>query len=418
MSSGDDLGARPLSGPAILARLLPIDGAGSALDADFVRGLAPGANPGLARTNAAGELIDGSVENRLSFAESAIGSLALTLLRAGIAPECDLSEMISDSSAPVVVQDSLFSIANVIPGKRLAFDCSAQQNPSLVTIRTGAQTADRTLSLPVLTGNDTLAALNVANIFGQKNSIDLGSGVQPSGITPDALNLYAADGASIRMAAGTWGSASGTVHFARNAGGTRLVPAATASGSTIIGQGGSGHDGTTYTGSRGYAILAATSLWTGSSHETSWQWATTKAGATSQAERMRLTTNLLVGTATDIAGDGGLKVAGIVIAAQGQGWGVTSTATAAGTTTLTTASTVVQKFTGTTTQTVQLPAANALGAGIAVVYVIKNRSTGTVTIQRAGADTIDGSVSVTLAGSANLSYTLVSDGVSEWSVVN
>jgi len=59
------------------------------------------------------------------------------------------------------------------------------------------------------------------------------------------------------------------------------------------------------------------------------------------------------------------------------GW--TSTATAAGTTTLTVASTYYQRFTGTTTQTAVLPAANtvALGQG----YIIDNDSTGNLTLQ-------------------------------------
>ena len=59
------------------------------------------------------------------------------------------------------------------------------------------------------------------------------------------------------------------------------------------------------------------------------------------------------------------------------GWA--STITAAGTTTLTVASTYYQRFVGTTTQTVVLPAANtvALGQG----YIIDNDSTGNVTLQ-------------------------------------
>lgn len=59
------------------------------------------------------------------------------------------------------------------------------------------------------------------------------------------------------------------------------------------------------------------------------------------------------------------------------GW--TSTATAATTTTLTNASTYYQRFTGATTQTVQLPAANtvALGQG----FIIDNDSTGALALQ-------------------------------------
>lgn len=96
--------------------------------------------------------------------------------------------------------------------------------------------------------------------------------------------------------------------------------------------------------------------------------------------------------------------------------GVTSTATAAGTTTLTAnTSTMIQLFTGTTTQTAQLPAANALGSGVSIIYVIKNRSTGIVTVQRAGGDTLETGTTYPL--NTNDSVTLVSDGVSHWAVV-
>lgn len=114
-------------------------------------------------------------------------------------------------------------------------------------------------------------------------------------------------------------------------------------------------------------------------------------------------------TAVTVAQDKSLRsVAGL-------GWGVTSTATAAGTTTLVAASTVIQRFTGATTQTIQFPAANLFGAGIAVVYTIVNESTGIVTPTRAGADTFP-SAATTFPVSAGASYTFTSDGVSAWSV--
>lgn len=63
----------------------------------------------------------------------------------------------------------------------------------------------------------------------------------------------------------------------------------------------------------------------------------------------------------------------------------TSTATAAGTTTLTNASTQVQVFTGTTTQTVKLPTTSVLAGQ---TWTIINNSTGNVTVQSSGANTI------------------------------
>jgi len=66
--------------------------------------------------------------------------------------------------------------------------------------------------------------------------------------------------------------------------------------------------------------------------------------------------------------------------------GYTTTATAAGTTTLTNASNNQQLFTGTTTQTVTMPVASTMTVGAR--YLIENNSTGVVTIQSSGANTI------------------------------
>lgn len=66
--------------------------------------------------------------------------------------------------------------------------------------------------------------------------------------------------------------------------------------------------------------------------------------------------------------------------------GYMTTATAAGTTTLTVASTQQQYFTGSTTQTVQLPVTSTLQLGWS--YRIVNNSTGVVTINSSGGNTI------------------------------
>ena len=67
--------------------------------------------------------------------------------------------------------------------------------------------------------------------------------------------------------------------------------------------------------------------------------------------------------------------------------GYTTTATAAGTTTLTSSSTYKQYFTGTTTQTVVMPDVTTLALGRS--YEIINNSTGTITIQSSGLNTIN-----------------------------
>ena len=66
--------------------------------------------------------------------------------------------------------------------------------------------------------------------------------------------------------------------------------------------------------------------------------------------------------------------------------GYTTTATAAGTTTLTVNSTYLQYFTGTTTQTVTLPVATTMTLGYG--FKIVNNSTGAVTVQSSGANTL------------------------------
>lgn len=71
----------------------------------------------------------------------------------------------------------------------------------------------------------------------------------------------------------------------------------------------------------------------------------------------------------------------------------TTTATAAGTTALTVSSTGTQYFTGSTTQTVTMPAVSGLVAGMQ--YRIVNLSTGVVTVQSSGANAIQAMASDT-----------------------
>lgn len=68
-------------------------------------------------------------------------------------------------------------------------------------------------------------------------------------------------------------------------------------------------------------------------------------------------------------------------------WGYTTTATAAGTTTLTSSSTYFQVFTGTTTQTVVLPVTSTLSTGH--TFKINNNSTGNLTVNSSGGNLID-----------------------------
>lgn len=92
---------------------------------------------------------------------------------------------------------------------------------------------------------------------------------------------------------------------------------------------------------------------------------------------------------------------------------VTSTATAAGTTTLTNTSTTVQQFTGSTTQTVVLPDATTMKNG--QKFYIANRSTGVVTVQYN-----DASTAKIMRAGTQVIFTLISNGTSNgtWDILN
>lgn len=81
--------------------------------------------------------------------------------------------------------------------------------------------------------------------------------------------------------------------------------------------------------------------------------------------------------------------------------GYTSITSAAGTTTLTAISTRIQRVSGSTTQIIQLPAANTLPNG--QVYIIENNSTGNVTVND------NSSTLVTTVYPGNMVYLYVKD---------
>ena len=93
--------------------------------------------------------------------------------------------------------------------------------------------------------------------------------------------------------------------------------------------------------------------------------------------------------------------------------GYATAATAAATTTLTVASAALQYFTGTTTQTVLLPVANTLVLGQS--FTIFNSSTGIVTVQSSGANTVQAMAS----GTSAVFTCILASGTSSasWSVV-
>jgi hypothetical protein len=105
---------------------------------------------------------------------------------------------------------------------------------------------------------------------------------------------------------------------------------------------------------------------------------------------------LAIPLAVSLGGTGATSLAAATIATQGY----TTTATAAGTTTLTVSSTQLQYFTGTTTQTVVLPVASTLTVGQR--FEIHNNSTGAVTVQSSGLNSV-----VVIAGNTTAVVTCI-----------
>jgi len=87
----------------------------------------------------------------------------------------------------------------------------------------------------------------------------------------------------------------------------------------------------------------------------------------------------------------------------------TSTATAAGTTTLTSSSNYTQNFTGSTTQTIVLPDATTLTAGMG--YYITNPSTGVLTVNKNGGTLLS---TITAGQTLSVTVTDISTSAGTW----
>lgn len=283
---------------------------------------------------------------------------------------------------PVTIPDNQFTVTGSADATKLMkFEVDTETTGFTFTWDIGAQNASRTLTVPVLIGNDTIATLATTQTLSGDKTFSSGT-VTVSSAASTAQVVVAAIAGQVAQ-----------FNIRGNAVATGLVVQ---------------HDGSS---DATIANFANRSLFIG----------------TNASNNIQITAspgNVLVLTATDAtaSGTGAFRVAGGVaitknlLALQGSGRGLTSTVTAAGTTTLTNASTVIQIFTGTTTQTCQFPAASLFGAGIGVEVIIINRSTGAVLAQRAGSDTFDGGGS----GDSVLTNTTrhyFSNGVDKWHTI-
>jgi hypothetical protein len=175
--------------------------------------------------------------------------------------------------------------------------------------------------------------------------------------------------------------------FAR---GTSTSPAAAQSGDILNVLSGRGYGTSQFpSASTGNVQIYAGETFTNTSNATYVTIKTTPTGSVTNAERLRVnsTGNVLIGTTTDSGNTGNLlQVAGNASANNFLS-GYTTTATSAGTTVLTVGSTYQQFWTGATTQTVTLPVVSTLGTtGFGFISV--NNSTGIVTCQSSGANTV------------------------------
>lgn len=373
-----------------------------------------------------------------------------------------------------VTDSGFFIVGNGDPTKRITFQADTQGAGFTFTEDVGAQTASRTATYPVLTGNSIYALSNTT----------LTSGRVPyattNGILTDSSELTFS-GTLLTLGTGSTAVISKTTGTTLTVSSTQAATSPTTGCATFgggIGVGGGfivGGDsylqrsvatttfylqnsatGTTSSDGAFFQMASlvcnigsfengALQFWTNSQNRgafaaggdfsiASTTDSTTKdtgsivtEGGIGVEKAIVTGTSVTVGTTLTVSGTtdatskttgagivaGGIGVTKNVISGQNQCSGATSTATAAGTTTLTSASTKVQIFTGTTTQTINFPAANVFGAGIAVEFIVINRSTGTVTPTRAGSDTFVGGGTTDPITTLNQAY-YVSDGVSVW----
>lgn len=352
----------------------------------------------------------------------------------------------------VLPDTTTYIVDAVDPTKRLGFDVSAAMVAGkTLRIVTGAQTLDRNLTVPVLTADATLMVLSETQTVTKPLTIALGTvtGAESNLVliatwndAADqfrALDINVTDTASAATAklldCRIGGSSrfnvekSGLVSMVGGINLTGTVQATLGPGlkitSTPAGYTGSGLE-LGFNGTRGvitcfnrtgavylgydFNALDITFQISGSTK--------LSLAATTGDAVFSSTTNATSVAAAAIVAAGGIAVTKNIVGAMGLGVGTTRTATAAGTTTLTATSTNTQVFTGTTTQTCQLPAANLFGASVGQRFTIKNISTGLVTVQRAGADTINYTSNVTSFTIPSFgSIEIVSNGVSEWDVV-
>lgn len=280
----------------------------------------------------------------------------------------------------------------------------------------------------IIFSNGTSLTQNNANLFWDNTNFALGIGTAPA--TTAVLDIVNNSGSTKAIQATGYGSNVGV--RGRFANGTLASPTAATAGNILEFVSGRGYGTSSFaTTSTGAINIIADGTFTNASMPTYLQFEVTATNSITIAEVMRLSSggNLLIGTTTDsgtqklqvngnsnvgtvTAGtwtgttiaiaNGGTGVTSVTSVPTSQtwaGWGTnkhfsannfipayTTTATAAGTTTLSVGSSEQQYFTGSTTQTVTLPVSSTMLLGSRFYFI--NNSTGVVTVQSSGGNTV------------------------------
>lgn len=188
-----------------------------------VTGVLPAINGGTGVANT-GTITNASNTTITGGGTVALGGFTLTVPASGTAALLGSANAFTNT---VTVVDGNFSITGSSDAtKTIKFEADAQSAGADLTINSGAQTADRTLTVPVLTGNRTLAVIDQAQTFTALPQFN--SGVNINGGSYGAGTIYT-DAAAGLVLAGRTGSVYDWTLL--NGGGSSIlyVPAGTTS---------------------------------------------------------------------------------------------------------------------------------------------------------------------------------------------
>lgn len=296
---------------------------------------------------------DGTTDTAVYKKETGAGNTGWIAIAAGGSggnPFSDVSDLVKNSSDAT---------------KTFKVLCTSQTTATLLTLSTGAQTTSRTLSVPVLAANDTLAVAGLNNSFTESQTF-----------TKTSLVLQATSAGNGRATFNLEQSFNTTQPVALRLLGGSATPALFGFRGTELTI---GPAATNATDPSGVLRVASGSV-------------TINPLADTDATSI-ITGVLIVGSS-----NGGIGVAGQIwvgkhiLTDRGIGLSKTETASSGSTITLSATSKTYQKITGTTAQTITVPSVVFQGAGTQMcqMFIIDNATNQTATINPTGSGTIQG----------------------------